>query len=220
MAGQIYLYLAGIGGETSAIKFPGLMDVASFSVGNAMEVDMEARTGSGGGTSGAADPEDLSIDKKMDWASPVMLSCCATGSVISAGRLFQCNVVNKEVLPVSDYAISDAIITSVSLSGSGGAIPDESVTINYGSIIWQYHCYKHDDPSMCLGSKSRGWSLISADPFRADSKAVAAFASPSTSNGIAFQNDATSYDACGGDGTSSFDVSPPMLETQSTTEET
>lgn len=219
MAGQIYLYLGGIGGETSAIKFPGLIDVTSFSVGNAMEVDMEARTGSGGGTSGAADPEDLSIDKKMDWASPVMLSCCAVGAVIPQGRLFQCNVVNQNVLPVSDYAISDAIITSVSLSGSGGAIPDESVTINYGSIIWQYHCYSHTDPSHCFGSKSKAWSLISADPHKADTKCLDAFNSVVTTNGIAFEDGVANYDDCGGSNNVMFTPSEPMLETQSETAE-
>ena len=171
MAAQIYLFLEGIPGESTAERFKGLMDITSFSVGNAMEVDMEARTGSGGGTSGAADPEDMSVDKKMDWASPVMLSCCATGAVIPEGRLYQCNVVNKEVYPVSDYAISDAIITSVSLSGSGGAIPDESVTINYGSIIWHYHCYDHQNPSATWGDIFREWSLISASPTDADDRA-------------------------------------------------
>jgi len=172
MAGNIYLYLDGVPGESTAINFQDWMDIASFSVGNAMEVDQEARTGSGGGTSGAADPEDLSLDKKMDWATPTLLWCCATGVVIPRGRLYQCNVVNEQVLPVSDYSFDNAIITSVSLSGSGGAIPDESITINYGSIIWQYHCYNHDNPSDFLDATSRGWSLISSHPGQADGNAI------------------------------------------------
>ncbi len=65
MAGNIYLFLDGIPGESLDIAFENWIDIASFSVGNAMEVDQEARTGSGGGTSGAADPEDFSFDKKM-----------------------------------------------------------------------------------------------------------------------------------------------------------
>ena len=205
MAGQIYLYLSGIAGESTAERFTGLMDVTSFSVGNAMEVDMEARTGSGGGTSGAADPEDLSVDKKMDWASPVMLACCAVGAVIAQGRLFQCNVVNEDVLPVSDYAFGDAIITSVSLSGSGGAIPDESVTINYGSIIWQYHCFNHMNPSECFGSKFREWSLISASPLTADDNTQTAFgAGGGTNGGAPIGIGQFTYDACGGSGPAAF----------------
>lgn len=210
MAGQIYLYLSGIAGESTAVCFPGLMDVTSFSVGNAMEVDMEARTGSGGGTSGAADPEDLSVDKKMDWASPVMLSACATGAVISQGRLFQCNVVNEEVLPVSDYAFGDAIITSVSLSGSGGAIPDESVTINYGSITWHYHCYEHNNPSNWLASMFKSWSLISANPSLPDPNTDTAFQTTDTSSGAPFMKDGSfGYEGCGGSGAASFTGTNP-----------
>ena len=210
MAGQIYLYLSGIAGEATAERFEGLMDITSFSVGNAMEVDMEARTGSGGGTSGAADPEDLSVDKKMDWASPIMLSCCATGAVIPRGRLFQCNVVDDDVYPVSDYAFSSSIITSVSLSGSGGAIPDESVTINYGSIIWQYHCYNHQVASQCLASQHRGWSLISATPNQPDGPLYDFFSSQtSTTGGIAITSGQFSYEGCGGVGEAVFSGTNP-----------
>ena len=195
MAGNIYLFLEGIPGESTADRFPNWMDIASFSIGNAMEVDQEARTGSGGGTSGAADPEDFSLDKKMDWATPTLLSCCATGAVIHRGRLFQCNVVNEEVLVVSDYAFDSAIITSVSLSGSGGAIPDESVTVNYGSIIWQYHRYHHKDPSQWLNSTTRQWSLVSAHPNEADTNALDVFSNIQAGSGIVPAGGSWSYDS-------------------------
>lgn len=172
MAGNIYLFLEGIPGESLAEGFNNWIDVTSFSIGNAMEVDPEARTGSGGGTSGAADPEDFSFDKKMDVATPVLLSCCATGAVIPRGRLVQCNIVNEIRCPVSDYAISDAIITSVSLSGSGGTIPDESMTFAYGSIAWQYTMYSHSNPSNELMVSSRQWSLLRSNPTVADSNCI------------------------------------------------
>jgi type VI protein secretion system component Hcp len=178
MAGNIYLLLSGIPGESLATGFMNWIDISSFSVGNAMEVDPEARTGSGGGTSGAADPEDFSFDKKMDIASPVLLSCCATGAIIPKGRLIQCNVVNELRLPVSDYAIGDSIITSVSLSGSGGAIPDESLTISYGSIIWQYTLYSHSNPSNPVATASRQWSLLSSNPTVADANCQDALTIP------------------------------------------
>ncbi len=178
MAGNIYLFLDGVPGESLATSFENWIDVTSFSVGNTMEVDPEARTGSGGGTSGAADPEDLSIDKKMDVATPVMLTCCATGAIIPRGRLVQCNIVNEMRLAVSDYAFGDSIITSVNLSGSGGAIPDESMTLNYGSIIWQYHLYSHSNPSEERGISSRQWSLLKSNPTIADPNCQDALAIP------------------------------------------
>ena len=147
MAGNIYLYLDGVPGESTAAEFENWIDITSFNVGNAMEVDQESRTGSGGGTSGAADPEDFSFDTKMNAATPVLLQCCATGAIIPRGRIIQCNIVGIERLPVSNYAIGDSLITSVSVSGSGGDIPDTSFTINYGSIIWKYYVYNHYDPT-------------------------------------------------------------------------
>ncbi len=168
MAGNIFLFLDGIPGESAAKGFENWINIADFSLGNTMEVDQEARTGSGGGTSGAADPEDLSCSKKMSIATPILLECCASGAIIPRGKLIQCNVVNEQRIAVSDYCFGDSIITSVNLSGSGGAIPDESFTLNYGSIIWHYHYYKHNDFKTKEGEAVRQWSLLSsameADP--------------------------------------------------------
>ena len=162
MAGNIFLFLDGIPGESSASGFENWININDFSLGATMEIDQEARTGSGGGTSGAADPEDLSCSKKMSIATPVLLTCCASGAIIPRGKLIQCNVVNEQRVAVSDYCFGDSIITSVNLSGAGGGIPDESFTLNYGSIIWQYHYYKHEDPSNRIASLHRSWSLLTS----------------------------------------------------------
>ena len=174
MAGQIFLFLDGIPGESTSNIFTNWIDVASFSIGVTMEIDMEARTGSGGGTSGAADPEDLSIDTKMSIASVVLLQACAMGAIIPRGRLIQCNVVDKNLYPVSEYSLGDSIISSVSLNGSGGGIPDQTFTINYGSIIWKYICYNHYMPSYKVSDVVREWSPVSANPIKADPNAYSA----------------------------------------------
>ncbi len=174
MAGQIFLYIDGIPGESTSNIFTNWIDVASFSIGVAMEIDMEARTGSGGGTSGAADPEDLSVETKMSVASVVLFQACALGAVIPRCRLIQCNVVNTELYSVSEYSMGDSIISGVSVSGSGGGIPDQSVSINYGSIIWRYHVYNHYMPSVEVACLEREWSPISANPQKADANAQSA----------------------------------------------
>ena len=168
MAGNIFLFLDGIPGESYAKGFENWININDFSLGATMEVDQEARTGSGGGTSGAADPEDLSCSKKMSIATPILLQCCASGAIIPRGKLIQCNVVNENRVAVSDYCFGDSIITSVNLSGSGGGIPDETFTLNYGSVQWRYHYYKHENPSNRICDLARGWSLLTssmdADP--------------------------------------------------------
>lgn len=178
MAGNIYLYLDFIPGESTVNGFDSWIDLTSFSLGCTMEVDQDARSGNSGGSSGSGDPEDLSIDKKMDVATPSLLFCCATGVIIPRGKLMQLNDVEDKRLPVSEYAFGDSIITSVSLSASGGAIPDESISINYGSVTWKYHCYDHFKPDEVVSGLENGfqrsWSLISSNPGDPDASTISA----------------------------------------------
>ena len=169
----MFLYLDFVPGESTAEDFESWIDVSSFSLGCTMEVDQEAVTGNSRGTSGSGDPEDLSIDKKMDAATTTLLFCCATGVVIPRGKLMQFNDAGDRVL-VSEYAFGDSVITSVNLSASGGGIPEESLSINYGSVIWQYHCYDHFRPTNLVATFTRAWSLISSNPGQADPSTVSA----------------------------------------------
>lgn len=175
MAGNIFLYLDGIPGESYAEGYLNWIDIADFSLGVTMAIDQDARTGGGVGISGAADPQDLECSTKLNAATPVLLQCCAVGVTIPRAKLIQCNVVNEVRLPVSEYSFGDSIISNVSVSGSGGGIPDLSFSLNYGSIKWRYHYYKHDNPSKALHPPiERGWSLLTRDQDQADPNAVAA----------------------------------------------
>ena len=99
----------------------------------------------------------------MIWPNNIYWVPSCAGAVIPRGRLIQCNIVGGRRIAVSDYAFGDSIISNVSISTSGGAIPDESISINYGSIIWRYHCYNHFNPTEFLATSVREWSIIKAD---------------------------------------------------------
>lgn len=216
MAGNIYLYLDGIPGESTSHVFTGWIDVMSFSLGATMEIDQDARTGSGGGTSGAADPEDLSFETKMSLSTVVLLQACAVGAVIPRGRLIQCNVVNQKLLAVSDYAIGDSIISSVSVNASGGDIPSESFSINYGSIIWRYHCYNHYRPDQHLKTIEREWSLVSSNPKKADPNTYDAvkIARTNVFDPDPDDGDKFSYDSFGSNVKVSFKPGQPVIMEQ------
>lgn len=136
-----------------------------------MEIDQDSRPGSGAGTSGAADPGDFSFDTKMSVASVVLLQACALGAVIPRIKIIQCNVANEFMLSVSDYALGDSIISEVSINVSGGDIPSQSFSINYGSVIWRYHCFNHYNNSRLEATVEREWSVLSANPKKADKNA-------------------------------------------------
>ena len=171
MAGNIYLFIDGIPGESTSEIFRNWIDIDSFSTGVAMEINQESRVGSGGGTSGAADPEDFTFDTKMSVATTVLLQACAMGAVIPRIKLVQCNVVNNIILGVSDYSMGDSMISSVNVDASGGDIPSTSFSINFGSVVWRYHCYNHYMPSKHVYTAQREWSVLTANPRRADRNA-------------------------------------------------
>ncbi len=192
MAGNIYLYLDGIPGESYADDFVNWIDIDDFSIGVTMEINQDARTGGGGGTSGAADPQDLECSTKMSAATPVLLQCCAMGAIIPRAKLVQCNVINASGTKdskngfrviVSEYGFGDSIIGNVSLSGSGGGIPDQSFSLNYGSIVWKYNYYRHDNPSIVKDRIQRGWSLLRNNPEQADPNAEDAMAALTGNDG-------------------------------------
>jgi len=177
MSGNIFLFLQGIPGESTAACFNNWIDIASFSIGVSMEVNQDGRLNGGHALSGAADPEDLSFDKKMDVATPLLFHCCAIGAVIPSGRVIQCNdvgAVGKDHggrLPVADYTFGDAIITSMSSNASGGGIADDSFSINYGSIVWRYHYYNHymvGRSNHVVEEIQREWSIITSNTKDAD----------------------------------------------------
>lgn len=165
MAGQIFLYLDGIPGESTSAYCENWIDVESFSIGVTMPVDQEARTGSGGGTSGAADPEDFEFNMKMTIATPVLMQCCAAGALIPRGRILQFNIVNESPHMVSDYALGESIITEVTVDASGGEIANQTLKINYGSIVWRYYAYSHFNPSKFRIESRRTWNVLEADPY-------------------------------------------------------
>lgn len=171
MAGNIFLFIDGIPGESTSEVFRNWIDIGSFSFGNSMEIDQDSRPGSGAGMSGAADPGEFTFDTKMSVASVVLLQACALGAVIPRVRLVQCNVVNELMLSVSDYALGDSIVCEVSINASGGDIPGQSFSLNYGSVIWRYHCYNHYNSSQRVAMVQREWSVISATPEKADKNA-------------------------------------------------
>lgn len=183
MAGNIYLYLDGIPGESYADDYVNWIDIDDFSIGVTMAIDQDARTGGGVGNSGAADPQDLECSTKMSAATPVLLHCCATGAIIPRAKLVQCNIVNASGIKdgfrtvVSEYAFGNSILSNVSLSGSGGGIPDQSFSLNYGSIVWRYNYYRHDNPSIQSGSPiERSWSLLTSNTQEAETDGDAFYA--------------------------------------------
>ena len=137
MAGAIFARIAGIKGESVDAKHKDEIDVLSWSWG-------VAQTGSmahgGGGGAGKATFGDLTITKVIDKASPKLALICASGQHIPKVIL---NVQRPggSTLPYLEITLTDALITSVQHSGTGGDAnnqPTERVTFDYRRVQLKY----------------------------------------------------------------------------------
>ena len=113
------------------------LEISSWSWG----VSNTGSVGSGGGGgAGKASFNDLTITKVVDKASPKLALLCATGEHIPSVVL-TVNRPGGSTLPYLEIKLTDAIITSVQHSGSGGdanAQPTEKVTFQYRRVELKY----------------------------------------------------------------------------------
>ena len=142
MAVDMFLKIEGdIGGESQDSKHEGEMDVLAWSWG--MSQAGSFHTGGGGG-SGKANFQDISVTKWIDKASPVLMHYCANGGHFAKATL----TVRKAGEKPLEYLVikmTDVLITSVSTGGSGGEDRlTENVTLNFREVHLNYKEQKPD----------------------------------------------------------------------------
>jgi type VI secretion system secreted protein Hcp len=91
----------------------------------------------GGGGEGRAELKDLTITKTVDKASPVLMQKCASGAHLPQVTLTVDRPGGDSHLFL-EIKLTDVIITAVSPSGSGDALPMEEVSFNYDRIQMKY----------------------------------------------------------------------------------
>jgi len=157
MAGDCFLKIDGIPGESTDDKHKDWIEVISYSSGVAQMAGGDRSTG-GAATSGRCSHQDVSIVKAMDKASPTLNLFCCQGKHIPNVVIEICRATgNKE--KYMEYKMEDVIISSVSVSGGGGGLPTESVAFNYGKLTWNYIQTDHKTGE-AKGNVEKFWSLI------------------------------------------------------------
>jgi type VI secretion system secreted protein Hcp len=157
MAGDCFLKIDGIPGESTDDKHKDWIEVMSYSSGVSQMGSGDRSTG-GAATGGRCDHQDFSIVKALDKASPTLDSKCCDGSHIKKVAFELCLATgNKE--KYMEYIMEDVIVSSVSVGGGGGGLPTESVTFNYGKITWNYIQTDHQTGEV-KGNVEKYWSLI------------------------------------------------------------
>jgi type VI secretion system secreted protein Hcp len=156
---EMFLKLTGIQGETADIKHKGEIDVLAWSWGLSKEPPPPA----GGGGSGPVKIENISIEKLVDLASPLLLSFGAQGKHIADGTLTT-RRAGKNGSEFLVFKMTDVIVTSVHVAASKDADrPAESITLNFGKVEFDY---RPTNPDSSLGPPaSFKWDVAAAKPF-------------------------------------------------------
>ena len=127
MAGDMFLKLDGIDGESQDEVHQNEMEVMSWGWGATNAGAFQA--GTGGGT-GKASFQDISITKTIDKASPILFKACATGQHIDSGTI----TVRKAGGDQLEYLViqlTNVLVSSYSQSGSTGHdLPIDHFTLN------------------------------------------------------------------------------------------
>lgn len=140
-AGNMFLKLDGIDGESQEIDHEDEIDVLSWSW--KMTNSSTTHMGGSGGT-GRVSFEDLSLTKYLDKSSPKLMLKCSDGSHIATATL----VVRKSGDRSLEYLVitmTNVIVTKVSIGGSDGENRlTENITLNFSEVEVEYIPQKID----------------------------------------------------------------------------
>jgi type VI secretion system secreted protein Hcp len=133
MAGNLFLQLKDVKGESKHTDHADWIDVESWSW--AMSRDGTFHKG-GGGSGGTATVHDISFSKQLDAATPDIQKQCLNGKHFEEA-IFHVIKEGEKPLVVLEVTLKDVIIAAVSTGGSSG-LPMENVSLNFREVHYKY----------------------------------------------------------------------------------
>ena len=159
MAFDAFLKIDGIQGESSDDKHKDWIEILSFSLGATQPASSTASS-AGGATAERVHVQDFHIVKHLDKASPKLFQACCKGTHIKEVTI-TINRAGGDKVKYMEYKMEQVIVSSVSVGGSsGGDVPTESISFNFGKIKSTYTQQKRADGSGG-GNVAGGWDLTS-----------------------------------------------------------
>ena len=137
MASDMFLKIDGLDGESTDDKHGNWIDILSFQHGYSQPGGID-RSAVGGHTGGRVNVSEVTFVKQMDKASMPLADACATGKHIKSCEIEFCSA-SGEKHTFMKYKLTDVLVSSYSVSGSGGGErPTESISLNFGKIEQAY----------------------------------------------------------------------------------
>jgi type VI secretion system secreted protein Hcp len=144
----IYMNFAGISGNSNGPTGPcNGIQLDSFQWGVGTETTVGSATGGAG--SGKIKFNDITVTKRMDKTSPLLLQQEFTGKSGAVSIDF-CRKAGGQ--PYAEYKLDNGLISSYSVS-SGGDMPTESISINFTKVTFSFF-YTAPDGSLATSTVS------------------------------------------------------------------
>lgn len=143
MAIDMFLKIDTIKGETTDKAFAKSQAIDVLAWGWGVSNSGTTHMGGGGG-SGKANFQDISVTKYVDSASHALLGGCATGQHFKSASL-HVRKAGKTQLEYITIEMKEVLITSVSTGGSGGEDRlTENLSLNFAEVKFIYKPQKPD----------------------------------------------------------------------------
>jgi type VI secretion system secreted protein Hcp len=156
MAGDIFLKLTDVKGESTKEDHKDEIEIESFSWG---ESNPTSFAQGGGGGVGKVSIQDVHFTKAIDKASGNLAQFCANGKHLGEA-LFTFRKAGEKAQVFLKVKLTDVMISSYQMSDSSGGstLPHESVSLAYGKVQFEYFPQKKDGS---MDSKVPfGWDIV------------------------------------------------------------
>jgi type VI secretion system secreted protein Hcp len=160
MAVDMFLEITGeIEGESQDAKHKKSIDVLAWSWGMSQSGSFHV---GGGGGSGKANFQDISVTKWLDSSSAILMVYCANGDHFTDAKL-TVRKAGKKPLEYLIIEMKDVLVTSVSTGGSGGEDKlTENVSLNFRAVKVSYVPQKADGTGEA--AKEFEWNIAENTP--------------------------------------------------------
>ena len=157
MAADYYMQLDGIKGESTDSRHAGWIECMSINWSITQPKSATASTG-GGHTAERAELGDISINKLVDLASPMLAQLCACGKTIPKAKLeMQRADGNGEPVKYFEVELENVLIAHIAPNFAGGDIAAESLGLKFSKVKWKYTQQKIGGGAN--GNTAGGWDL-------------------------------------------------------------
>jgi len=156
MAGDIFLKLKDVDGESTKDGHDKEIEIESFSWG---ESNPTSFAQGGGGGVGKVSIQDVHFTKAIDKASGNLAQFCASGKHLGEA-LFTFRKAGDKPQVFLKVTLTDVMISSFQISDSSGGstLPHESVSLAYGKVQFQYFAQKKD--GSMEPEQKYGWDIV------------------------------------------------------------